>query len=104
MLPDLSQMSGIGVRYTDHSLRATAIAIIMGIPEKIIAETSVHRSTKALRFYELTNAEQQQAVTAIINSAVGKEVEKKVSERTVSDNVGLYTCVIGGGHIKLLDM
>ena len=65
----------------------------VGIPEKIIAETSGHRSTKALRFYERTNAEQEEAVTAIINSAVGKEVEKEVSddkekevEKKVSDD------------------
>ena len=70
VLPDLSQMSGIGVRYTNHSLRAMAITCMFtkGVPQNIIAETSGHRSTKALRLYERTCVKQQKAVTAVINS------------------------------------
>ena len=81
MLPDLSQMSGIGVRYTNHSLRATAITHMFnkGVPEKIFAETSAHRSTKALRFYERTCVEQQ-VVTAVINSTTTKMKEEEKKE------------------------
>ena len=69
MLPELSRKCGVGVRYTNHSLRATAITRMFnsGLPEKVIAETSGHRSTKALRFYERTSTEQRQAVTTSIN-------------------------------------
>ena len=65
MLPELSNKSGLGVRYTNHSLRATAITRMFhsGLPEKIIAETSGHRSMKALRFYENTSDVQRQSVT-----------------------------------------
>ena len=38
-----------------------------GIPEKVIAENSGHRSTKALRCYERTSQEQQQTATRVIN-------------------------------------
>ena len=76
ILPELSEQSGIDVRYTNHSLRATAITRMFnsGIPEKVIAETSGHRSTKSLRFYEHTSVQQQQAVTQAINSS--KSIEK----------------------------
>ena len=61
MLPELSEKSGIGVRYTNHSLRATAITRMFneGIPEKVIAETSGHKTMKALRCYEHTSQQQQ---------------------------------------------
>ena len=31
-------------------------------------------------------------------------VQRRVSERTITDNVGLYCCMTGGGHIELLEM
>ena len=69
MLPDLSEKSGIGVRYTNHSLRATAITQMFtsGISEKVIADTSGHKSMKAVRCYECKSEQQQQDVTAVIN-------------------------------------
>lgn len=57
----LSLMSGCGVRYTNHLLRATAITRMFnsGVPEKLIAENSGHKSMKALRCYERTSSELQ---------------------------------------------
>ena len=54
IVPELSEKSGVGVHYTNHSLRATAITLMFncGVPEKVIAENSGHRSTKALRCYK----------------------------------------------------
>ena len=71
VLPLLSKESGIGVRYTNHSLRATAITRLFnnGIEEKIIAETSGHKSTKALRVYERTSERQMKQVTHVINQS-----------------------------------
>ena len=70
ILPELSEKSGVGVHYTNHSLRATAITRMFncGVPEKVIAENSGHRSTRALRCYEKTSEELQQAVTKVINN------------------------------------
>jgi hypothetical protein len=70
VLPELSEKSGVGVHYTNHSLRATAITRMFnsGVPEKVIAENSGHRSTKALRCYERTSEDLQQAVTKVINN------------------------------------
>ena len=69
MLPDLSRKSGIGVHYMNHSLHATSITRMFnsGIPEKVIAETSGHKSVKALRCCEHTSTAQHQAVTASVN-------------------------------------
>ena len=78
MLPDLSRESGIGTHYTNHSLRATAVTRMFnsGLPEKGIAGTSGHRSTKALRCYEHTSEAQLQAVTTSINVVTTKHEEK----------------------------
>ena len=44
ILSELSEKSGVGVHYTNHSLRATAIIRMFncGVPEKVIAENSGH--------------------------------------------------------------
>ena len=71
VLPSLSKESGIGVHYTNHSLRATAITRMFncGVEEKIIAETSGHKSTKALRVYEHPSEQQMKQVTSVINQS-----------------------------------
>ena len=54
-----------------------------GIPEKVIAENSGQRSTKALRCYERTSQEEQQAATGVINSPSGDHAfqpEKELGE------------------------
>ena len=68
MLPQLSIQSGCGVRYTNHSLRATAMTRMFstGVPEKVIAEKTGHRSLKALHFYERTQPDMEKAVNAVI--------------------------------------
>ena len=55
-------------------LRATAITRMFncGIPEKVIAENSGHRSTKALRCYERTSQKLQQNVTHAVNNSDSK--------------------------------
>ena len=61
MLPDLSEQSGIGITYTNHSLYATTNTQMFtcGISEKVIADTSGHRSMKALRCYEHKSEQKQ---------------------------------------------
>ena len=56
VLPELSEKSGIQVRHTNHSLQATAITRMFNgeVDKRVIAETSGHRSLKALRSYEHT--------------------------------------------------
>ena len=57
ILPLLSKVSDNKVLYTNHSLAATVIIRMFnsGVEEKIIAETSGHRSTKVRRMYERTS-------------------------------------------------
>jgi len=56
--------------YTNHSLRATSITRMFTskVPEKIIAEKSGHRSLAALRSYEHTSCELEQAAGRAIVS------------------------------------
>ena len=73
------------VHYTNHSLRANAITQMFnfGIPQKVIAENSGHRSTRALRCYEKTSQEQQQAPTRVLDSPSGGHAfqpEKELGE------------------------
>ena len=69
MLPELSRKSGNGMHYTNHSLRATSITRMFnnGLPEKVLAETSGHKSVKALQSYEHSSSVQKHAVTASVN-------------------------------------
>ncbi len=78
-LPEISEKAGIGVRYTNHSLRATAVTRMYenGVPEKIISEKSGHRSLKALRNYEHTSETQEKAAGESLRS---KKVFSAVSE------------------------
>ena len=46
MMPTISARAGLGVRYTNHSLRATAATCMFaaGIPEKVVSEVTGHKS------------------------------------------------------------
>ena len=61
-LPKICSSIGTNAKYTNHSLRATAITRMFNgsIPEKVIAEKSGHKSIKALRCYEKTSLQQEQ--------------------------------------------
>ena len=60
-MPDIAAESGLGVHYTNHSLRATAVTRMFNtvVPEKLIAEKSGHKSLKALRVYERTSVSRE---------------------------------------------
>ena len=62
--------TGIDCDYTNHSLKATLITRMFTsqVPEKIIAEKSGQRSLTALRSYEHTSWEQDQAAGRAIVS------------------------------------
>ena len=51
ILSELSKKSAISVRYTNHSLRATAITRMFQaqVEEKIIVETSGHKKSKGAK-------------------------------------------------------
>ena len=60
-LPKIFSSTGNDAKCTNHSLRTTAITRMFNgnIPEKVIAEKSGHKSTKALRCYEKTSFKQE---------------------------------------------
>lgn len=111
VVPNLSEDAAINVHYTNHSLRATAVTRMYerGVPEKIIAEKSGHKSLKSLRMYEHTSVDQEKAAGESIvkgslyrteeasSSAVSEpeassstekmpEIEKKVSAKKLSES------------------
>ena len=53
-MPTISKISGVATRYTNQSLRATAMTRMFnqGVPEKVIADKSGHKSLDGLRAYE----------------------------------------------------
>ena len=64
MMTKVSELAGLSVKYTNHSLRATSASrmFVSGVPEKIVAEVIGHKSVKALCQYERTTDQQFQAV------------------------------------------
>ena len=53
IVPDLTRSAGLQECYTNHCLRATGISRMYssGVPEKLIAETSGHKSIEDVRAY-----------------------------------------------------
>ena len=76
--------TGVDCDYTNHSLRATSITRMFTskVPEKIIAEKSGHRSLAALRSYEHTSLEQDQAAGRAI---VSNDLDTDIKGNMVSD-------------------
>ena len=85
MVPTICRMAGLNTRYTNHSLCATAATRMFssGIPEKVIAEVTGHKSTKSLRQYEKTSVEQEQAAGMAIQSCESKPSVSDLNTPTV---------------------
>ena len=68
IIPKLSLEAGCDVRYTNHSLRPTSTTRMFsgGVPEKLIAEKTGHRSLQSLRCYERTQMKMEQAINSVI--------------------------------------
>ena len=83
MMPRVSELAGLRNRYTNHSLRATAATRMFasGVPEKVIAEFTGHKSSKALHVYERTTTEQVKAAGLAIS-----ELGSSIPNATVPDD------------------
>ena len=75
----LSKESGCELKYTNHSLRATAVTRMFsgGVPEKLIADKTGHHSLTALRKYEKTGTIVEKSVDAVISNPESKFVVDK---------------------------
>ena len=89
IIPKMCEKAGTSVRYTNHSLRATSASGLFAsglfasnIPEKVIQETTGHRSLAGLRAYEQTTVDQQRTVTSILG---GSSLEECVEKRRMED-------------------
>ena len=67
ILRDISAEGGISKK-TNHSLRATGATVLInaGVPEKVIQNTTGHRSLESLRTYERISNEQEQAKSRVL--------------------------------------
>ena len=63
MMRKIPSLASLEVNYTNHSLRATAASRMFGsgVPEKIVAKFTGHKSIKSLRQYERTTCGQLQS-------------------------------------------
>ena len=77
----MRKLPSINGNKTNQSLRAAGATQMYdcGIPEKIIQERTGHRWLDALRMYERTNVEQQQAVSAVLKSTAYKKSTEKMT-------------------------
>ena len=75
------------------------------IPEKIIAEKSGHKSTKALRCYEKTSLKQEQVAGQLISGAdIPKEeptTTKKGQEPAKPNPVHNFSCTLNNCTINI---
>ena len=111
MMSRASELAGLRNCYINHSLRATAATRMFasGIPEKVIAEFTGHKSSKALQVYERTTGEQvKKAGLAISNQEesvlpakvpddepdVKPDFDKVKNLSTFSGNLSLSGCTI----------
>ena len=84
MIKDVCKDAGIEEK-TNHSLRATGASAMFqaNVPEKIIQNTTGHRSLEALRKYQHTSMEQHQAVSRLLmsgKSSLFSQVFKQAAE------------------------
>ena len=71
MMAKISGLAGLTGAYTNHSLRAISASRMFaaGVPEKIVAEFTGHKSIKALCQYERTTVPQLRAAGLAITTA-----------------------------------
>ena len=76
----ISEFAGLSVNYTNYSLRATSASRMFtsGVPEKIGAEFTGHKSLTSLRQYERTSEMQLQAARQ--SNARMEEYTQKIVE------------------------
>ena len=63
MMSKITELAGLSLNYTNHSLRATSASRMFtsDVPEKIVAELTGHKSLTSFRQYERTTGTQLQA-------------------------------------------
>lgn len=94
----VSLLAGLSVNYTKRSLRATSVSrmFVFGVPEKIVAEVTGHKSLKALRQYEWTTDKQFLAVghsisrMELLEHVQPRPEVKKEEDKPAPDNSEKY--------------
>ena len=88
-LSNMCKKAGISDKKINHSLRAASATQMYdsGVPEKLIQERTGHRSLEALRMYERTNAQQHQAISAVLSAPHSTLYHQASEKRTLSHTV-----------------
>ena len=96
MVSEMCEAGGVK-RRTNHSLRATgASALFQGnVPEKVIQQTTGHRSVEALRVYERPSDDQQRKVSKLMMNSKKESTKTKYKEMKVDGLFDLNGCNIG---------
>ena len=102
MMSKITELTGLSAHYTNHSLRATSASRMFnaGVPEKIVAEVTGHKSLNALRQYERTTEVQFKAVGESISELqpfdpVPGTVQKTAATPKESNALGLQNLISG---------
>ena len=82
MVQEMCKAAGIQGFKTNHSLRATAVTCLFhaGVDEQLIMERTGHKSLDGVRSYKRTSAQQQSALSDIIN--LSAPIPKKANMAT----------------------
>ena len=99
----ITELTGLSAHYTNHSLRATSASRMFsaGVPEKIVAKVTGHKSLNAsMRQYERTTEVQFKAVGESISKLqpldpVPGTVQKTAATPKQSNALGLQNLISG---------
>ena len=96
MVSEMCEAGGVK-RRTNHSLHATgASALFQGnVPEKVIQQTTGHRSVEALHVYERPSDDQQRKVSKLMMNSKKESTKTKYKEMKVDGLFDLNGCNIG---------
>ncbi len=86
MMKNIRKDAGIAGKKTNHSLRATVASKLFaaGVPERIIQESTGHRSIEALCLYEHPTEKQHQAVSTVLASRTPALYVSAVAEQQLT--------------------
>ena len=109
MVATVCAEAGISEHKTNHSLRVSGATSLYsgGVPEREIQQRTGHRSLEALRRYERTTEQQNQAVSNMLASSVDLPYDyhlAHVSGHTVTTQRAVSSCTLTTQHPSGVDL
>ena len=109
MVATMCAEAGISERKTNHSLRVSGATSLYsgGVPEREIQQRTGHKSLEALRRYERTTEQQNQAVSNMLASSVDLPYDYHLvhaSDHTVTTQRAVSSCTLTTQHPSGVDL